>query len=233
MYLLVTTHLTNMTYYTFHIDDSGAIEDVDEKNINGKNIPICKMYDDEEFNKLNDILHSLNDYILNEKALNIFKESKTIPYELRNAKVLRKEKVLGFLKKYKSYDYYELTFPDENSTDCYEWIDFENSEIFAIDNSQKQIKITSHQQGLDMIIENKSSSEVSYSFETKKVVFGKNFDSEIDLFKIPHYSWGIYISERLKNKLEKSKITDIGFAESKEKLGKVWKPYFPIIEFSE
>jgi len=222
-----------MAYYTFHIDDSGAIEDVNEENINGENIPVCILYDDEEFNKLNDIIHSLSDYILNEKALKIFKEFNTIPYELRKAKVLRKEKVLGFFKKYKSYNYYELSFPDEKAMNCYEWIDFKKSEIFAIDSFQKQIKITSHQQELDMIIENKSSSEITYSFKTKKVVFGKKFDSEIDLFKIPHYSWGTYISKRLKNKLEEAKITDIGFAESKEELGKMWKPHFPIIEFSK
>jgi hypothetical protein len=53
------------------------------------------------------------------------------------------------------------------------------------------------------------------------------------LFKIPHYSWGIYVSERLKNKLENAKITDIRFAENKEELGKMWKPHFPIIEFEK
>jgi hypothetical protein len=222
-----------MTYYTFHIDDSGAIEDVDEKNVNGKNIPVCKIYDDDEFNKLNDILHSLNDYILNEKALNIFKESKTIPYELRNAKVLRKEKILGFFKKSKSYDYFELTFSDKNTSECYNWIDFEKSEIVATDNTESEFKIKSHQHKLDLIAENKSDSDKKYSFDAKKVVFGKNFDSEIDLFKIPHYSWGIYVSKRFKKKLELAKITEIRFAENKEELGKVWKPHFPIIEFSE
>jgi hypothetical protein len=222
-----------MTYYTFHIDDSGAIDDVDEKIIDGKSSLICKMYDDDEFNKLNDILHSLYDYILNEKALNIFKTSKTIPYELRNAKVLRKEKMLGFLKKSKSYEYFELSFPDKNASECYSWIDFEKSKIFATDNAEIKLKIKSHQHKLDLITENKSDSDKKYSFEVKKVVFGKNFDSEIDLFKIPHYSWGIYVSERFKNKLENAEITDIGFAESKEELGKVWKPHYPIIEFSE
>lgn len=64
-----------MQYYTFHIDDSGAIEDVDEKVINGSPSLICKMSDNDEFNNLNDILHSLYDYILNEKALRIFKNS--------------------------------------------------------------------------------------------------------------------------------------------------------------
>jgi hypothetical protein len=222
-----------MTYYTFHIDDSGAIEDIDYKKVNGKTIPICKMYDDDNFNKLNDILDSTNEYILNEKALNIFKKSKTIKYDLSKAKVLRKEKLFGFLKKNKSYEYYQLVFPDQNATECYNWIDFEKSEIFAIDNNGEKFKISSHQHKLDLISENKSDSNKSYSFETKIVVFGKNFDSEIDLFKIPFYSWGVYVSERFKNKLENAKISDIGFAENKEKLGKMWKPHFPIIEFKK
>ena len=222
-----------MTYYTFHIDDSGAIEDIDYKNINGKIIPICKMYDDNDFNKLNDILHSMNEYILNEKALNIFKESKTIEYDLSVAKVLRKEKLFGFLKKNKSYEYFQLTFPDEYADACYNWIDFEKSEIFATDENGETTKITSHKQELKLIAENKSESERRYSFETKKVVFGKNFDYEIDFFKIPYYSWGTYVSERLKNKLENAKITDIRFAKNKEKLGKMWKPHFPIIEFQK
>ena len=58
-----------MKYYTIHINDSGAIEDTEKTSINGENTLICKMYDDPEFNKLNDILHSLSSYILNEKAL--------------------------------------------------------------------------------------------------------------------------------------------------------------------
>ena len=222
-----------MTYYTFHIDDSGAIEDIDYKKVNGKMIPICKMYDDADFNKLNDILHSTNEYILNEKALNIIKESKTVEYDLNEAKVLRKEKSFGFLKKNKSYKYFQLIFPDQNATECYNWIDFEESEIFATDNNGEKLKVTSHQHKLDLISENKSDSDKRYSFETKKVVFGKNFDSNIDLFKIPFYSLGVYVSERLKNKLENAKITDIGFAKNKEKLGKMWKSHFPIIEFKK
>lgn len=220
-----------MIYYTFHIDDSGAIEDVDETSENGKTSLICKMYDDDEFNKLNDILYSLYDYILNKKTLEIFKRSKTIPYEVRNAQVLRKEKTFGFLKMNKSYEYYQLNFRNNNLDECYSWINFEKSEINAIDKSNNSFKIQSHQQTLELIEQNKSDSKSSYNFVTKKVVFGKTFDSEIDLFKIPLYSWGVYVSERLKNELENAKITDIGFAESKEKLGVVWKPNFPLIEF--
>ncbi|MBC3759425.1 hypothetical protein H7U19_13480 [Hyunsoonleella sp. SJ7] len=220
-----------MKYFTFHIDDSGAIENVDYKKIRGEYIAICKMYDDDDFNKLNDFLHSINEYIVNEKALKILKESKTIQFELRKAKVLRKEKLFGFLKKNKSYDYFQLTFPDKYATECYNWIDFSESEIFATENGGENFKIQSHQHKLDLISENKTDSKTSYSFETKKVVFGKNFDYEIDFFKIPLYSSGKYVSERFKVKMEKAKITDIRFSERKEQLNKIWQPMFPIIEF--
>lgn len=220
-----------MQYYTFHIDGSGAIDDVEENVINGSPSLICKMYDDNQFNSLNDILHSLYGYIINEKALEIFKNSKTPPYILKPAKVLRKEKTLWFFKKYKSYSYYQMSFSDDKMEEYYNWIDFTKSDIVAIDNSEKKFKIHSHENTLELIYENKSNSEINYSFETKKVVFGKNFDTEIDLFKIPFYSWGIYVSERLKNWLEAANVTDIGFADSKDKLGKVWKPHFPTIEF--
>ncbi len=222
-----------MQYYILNIDDSGAIEEIDYEKIDGDIVAICKMYDDNDFNKLNDILHSTNEYIINEKALNIFKDSKTINYKLRKAKVLRKEKLFGIFRKNNSYEYFNLTFPDENVKDCYDWIDFKKSEIFAINENDEKFKITSHQHKLNLISENKSDSDKSYSFKTDKVVFGKNFDSEIDLFKIPHYSWGIYVSERLKNKLENAKITNIQFSEDKEKFRKIWKPHFPRIEFEK
>jgi hypothetical protein len=219
-----------MKYYTFHVDDSGAIEDSDDTIVNGESIVVCKMYDDPEFNTLNDILHSLNDYIINEKVLNILKGSNTTPYELRKAEVLRKEKTLGFLKMYKSYDYYSLTFLDDYETERYKWINFEKSEIYAISNKEERFKILSHLQTLDYIKQNGERSG-NYSFESRKVVFGKQFNFEIDMFKIPLYSWGHYISERLMNKLIDADITGVGFADGKEKLGKVWKPYFPEIEF--
>ncbi|WP_298900089.1 hypothetical protein [uncultured Psychroserpens sp.] len=206
---------------------------MEQKSPNGENVPICKMYDDPEFNNLNDILHSMDEFIMTKRTLAIFKESKTIPYEIRKAKVIRKEKLFGLFKIQKSYDYYELFFPDLGAEKCYAWIDFDKSEIYAIDKSERKIKIKSHRQKLDLIQENKSNNTSKYTFEAKKIVFGKNFDFEIDFFKIPLYSWGEYVSERLKNKLQKSKITDIGFAHDKEQLGKMWQPHYPIIEFTE
>lgn len=41
------------------------------------------------------------------------------------------------------------------------------------------------------------------------------------------------MSDRLKDKLQKAKITDIGFAYDKEQLGGMWKSNYPIIEFKK
>lgn len=219
-----------MKYYTFHVNDSGAVEDTDDRTINGESVVVCKMYDDPEFNTLNDILHSLNDYIINEKILTIIKAGNAVRYTVQRAKVLRKEKVLGFLKVFKSYNYYKLSFIEDRESEYYSWIDFEKSEIYAVNKNEERFKIHSHGETLDYINQNKHRS-IGYSFESRKVVFGKQFNSEVDMFKIPIYSWGHYISERLMNKLIDAGITGIGFAYGKDSLGEVWKPYFPEIEF--
>lgn len=144
-----------MKYYIFNVEDTGAIEHFDEKSPNGENIPICRLYDDPNFNNLNDILHSMNEFIVTKRTLDIFKLSKTIPYQIRKAKVIRKEKILGFFNVLKSYNYFELFFPDLGAEQCYEWIDFDKSEIYAVDQSERKIKIQSHEQNLNLIKENK------------------------------------------------------------------------------
>ena len=222
-----------MKYYTLHIDDSGAIEDINYKQLNGNSIAICKMYDDNDFNKLNNILHSTNEYIMDSKALKCFEKSNIQPYELRKAIVIRKEFFLKCIKIKKSYNYYQLILSEEKTNQYYNWIDFDKSEIYAEKNSLDSIKINSHQHLLDLIDCNKSNKDEFYDFKITKVVFGKNFNFGIDLFQIPLYSSGIYVSEIFREKLSKAKITDLKFLKNNEELNKIWKPYFPEIEFSK
>ena len=140
-----------------------------------------------------------------------------------------------------------------NDLFCYNWIDFEKIEIKIIKNGVECGKLNSHQETLNLIKDNykinsalieienldisdkekieKSKGLITSSWITKKIVFNKSFDYSVDLFEIPFYSWGTYISERLKISLITNNITDIGFAETKEELGIVWKPHFPVIEF--
>jgi hypothetical protein len=242
-----------MKYYILSINDSGAIEDSEENIVDGLKSLKCKIYDDDEFNSLNDILHSLDDYIINEKTLKLFKKSIVIPFELTPTIVTRKESKFGIFNSAKSYNYVQLKIKKPNDLFCYNWIDFEKSEIKIIKNGVECGKLNSHQETLNLIKDNykinsalieienldisdkekieKSKGLKTSSWITKKIVFNKSFDYSVDLFEIPFYSWGTYISERLKISLITNNITDIGFAETKEELGIVWKPHFPVIEF--
>jgi len=242
-----------LKYYTLHIDDSGAIDGTEKRVINNRFILVCDMYDDNDYNDLNDMLHSTFDYIMNERALKIFKERKLIPYVINPVLVRRTQRKLGIFKMTKNYSYHQLKIDEPKDLFCYDWINFENSEIIISKNKKEIGRLISHQQLLELIEENKEISSkinsiyklnisqrekeerskkyINYSFDTKKIVFNKSFDQTIDLFKIPFYSLGTYVSERLKNSLSENGITDLGFAESKNQLGEVWKPHFPIIEF--
>ena len=242
-----------MKYYTIHINDSGAIEDLNETIINNKSTLVCKIYDDKEFNKLNDILHSTDDYIMNNEALKIFSKCNLIPYKLKSAVVKRIEYKLGFLKTTKRYDYTQLKIEESKNLHCYNWINFDKSEIIVTKGNEVVYKLKSHQNLLQLIEKNgnitsqinniyelnisekekkeRTENLKTYDWNVKRIVFNNNFDYSIDLFKIPLYSWGTYISDKMKNLLISSKITDIDFAEIKEELGIVWKPHFPIIEF--
>lgn len=242
-----------MKYYTIHIKDSGAIEESDIKNDNGQKKYIFKMYDDIEFNSLNDILHSTDDFVLNKKALKLFEISNVIPYEKYSVVVKRKEKIFGLLKVSKSYEYFFLSLIQSNKLFCYDWINFTLSVIEIYQGDDKISNLSSHEELLNYIEKNKAIStkinEIysrnisdkekkekstdlkTFTFVSKKIVFNKTFDTSIDVFTIPLYSWGTYVSERFMNLLLENNIQDIGFAKSNDELGNVWKPYFPFIEF--
>lgn len=242
-----------MEYYTLHIKDSGAIEECEEKIINGLKTHICKIYDDDEFNSLNDILHSTNDYIVNEKVLKLFQKSNIIPYDLSPVIVRRKEKIFGPIKNTKSYEYFKVSLLEPKNLICYNWIDFDKSDIKVLKDDIDFCNLSSHDELFKYIEENKKISKQineiyslnisekekreksknlkRFSFLTKTIVFNKNFDSSIDMFKIPYYSWGTYVSERFMKIMLENKISDIGFANNRKELGFVWKPYFPVIKF--
>lgn len=243
-----------MKYYTLHIKDSGAIEDSVIKSINGKSVLICQLYNDDEFNSLNDILHSLDDYILNGKTLSLFKKSNTISFDLAPVIVQRKERIFKLLKTRKSYEYHHLKFREHSNVECYKWIDFDKSEITLLKGETEIGKLSSHEDLIEYIEKNKETSSKineiyslkisqkekekltedlnTYEWQTKKIVFNERFDSSIDVFRLPLYSWGTYVSERFKKLLENNKITDIEFAESKEELESVWKEHYPILEYN-
>ena len=116
----------------------------------------------------------------------------------------------------------------------YDWIDFDKSDIWVTKAKKDHKKLESHQERLDFINQNRNLDySESFSFVAKKVVFNDNFDDVIDLFQIPFYSSGIYVSKRFFDSINENKLTDVAFGRTKDDIGIVWKPYFPIIEFKK
>ncbi len=225
-----------MTYYTFHLNDSGALEYETEVEKGNSKTLICEMYNGDEFNKLNDILFSThrNGYVLNDKALNVFKDLNLPKYSILSALVKRKEKLLNIIPITKTYKYNYLKFDKKDYNRFYEWIDFDKSDIWVTKSKKDFKKLESHQERFDFVAKNsKLKYPEGYSFVSKKIVFKNIFDKDIDMVRIPLYSSGIYISERFFNTIKSNKLSDVLFAKSKADIGKVWKPYFPIVEFSK
>lgn len=225
-----------MTYYTFHLNDSGALQYEEETIIKNTETLLCKMYNDNEFNKLNDILFSTHDkgYVLNDKALSVFKELNLPKYSIIPASVKREEKLLNIAPFTKSYEYNYLKFDNDCCDKFYDWIDFDKSDIWVTKGEKEYKRLDSHKERLEFINLNRNLEySEGYSFISKKIVFNSNFDKEIDLFKIPFYSSGVYVSERFFNKINTNQLSDVLFAKSNDDIGKVWKSSFPIIEFTK
>jgi hypothetical protein len=70
--------------------------------------------------------------------------------------------------------------------------------------------------GFEEEYENLIDSSI-YKFETDKIFFNEKFDHSLDLFELGQFSWMTYVSERLKNKLEKEKVTGLIFSKPGER----------------
>ncbi|MFV1448604.1 hypothetical protein VBZ51_05635 [Maribacter sp. HS] len=241
-----------MKYHTLHINDSGSIEQCDEKIINGQKTLVCRLYNDKEFNSINDILFSY-DYVMNKKAFDLFEKSNIIPYDLTPVIVKKVNVDMGLFRFYKSLNYRQVKLKTSENMLCYNWINFDESEILILRDEKIEGKLESHENLLKLIQENRNiSSKITdiYSldikerekkertkdlknihFKSNRIVFNKRFDSSIDLFQIPLYSWGTYISDRFKQLLLKNNISDLNFASSNVELNELWKPHYPNIEF--
>ncbi|MFN8312163.1 MAG: hypothetical protein U0289_05110 [Cyclobacteriaceae bacterium] len=62
-----------------------------------------------------------------------------------------------------------------------------------------------------------------YNYRTDKIYFNEKFDHSLDLFEL-RFSWMTYVSERLKDKLEKEKVTGLIFSRPGERQYKVKRP---------
>jgi hypothetical protein len=190
---------------------------------------------------------------MNQKAFELFEQSNIIPYRTLPVNLKKPYFNLGPVNMYKTFKYKQVKLETPSNLYCYDWINFAESEILITRGEVEEDKLNSHSDLLKLIEQNKKiSSEINkiyalditdkekqertkelntFDFQSNKIVFNKTFDSSIDLFKIPFYSWGTYISDRFKALLLNNKISDVKFASSNSELNELWKPHYPIIEF--
>lgn len=244
-----------MKYYSFHIDDSGAIEYSDYKLINGVKTLFGNIYNDPEFNQLNDILHSNNDYVVTNRALELWKTCNIAEHEIHPAVIKKVKRILGPLGIPTNHRYNQVELISENNISSYKWIDYSKSRILKIkneiltdhliqsydemtdiweDNNRTRSMTQEIYQDSSLSIKQKETKinkiETMY-WSTELIAFGNLFNDDIDFFRIPHFSFGTYVSERFKKLMETNNITDIGFIDNKDRLGIPWRKHYPIINF--
>jgi hypothetical protein len=233
-----------MHYQCPIISDSGAVEFtdsfLDNAKPNAKELlrnaekdfqfepPVLEfeMYDDPEFNRINDMLHATTEFIINDRVKNILKSFKLPEHKFGKAKVTRVDKSVLFWKFKKDYEYNWLYFNSVSIDKLYENIDFQKSDIEVYEGKNKlDIKIES----LDDVLRLRNSQRY-YQLKSIKIVL-RNFDSDIDMFTLPFFSWMTYVSDRLRNKLLEEGISDIKFVNTgvKSRLEAVQNPLLEII----
>ena len=244
-----------MKYYSFHIDDSGALEFSDHILINGTKTLVGNIYDDPEFNQLNDILHSTDKFVINDKTLELWKSCNIAEHEIHPALIKRIKRLLGPLGFSMKFKYSQVELLSKNNLNSYKWIDYSKSHILRIENKTSTGNIVqSYNEMQDIWEDNIRSREIIQNiykddslslkqkeaesdkvdttyWSTEMITFGKQFNDEIDIFRIPHFSYGTYVSERFKNLMEGNQISDIRFNDRISRLGKPWRKHYPIIHF--
>lgn len=245
-----------MKYYALHIRDSGAVEFCDYKNINGVKTLVGNIYNDPEFNSLNDILHSTDDFIVNSKVLDIWKSCNIQKHDIHPARIKRVNRIMGPLGIPVKHTYKQLRLKNQNDDEIYHWIDYTKSHIEITHNDKPTGQlIRNHEEVLELIEKkSKTSKKINaiyadetlsnkekkketdqipnVSWNSKLITFGKQFNTELDLFEIRLYSFGTYVSEKLRKVMTDNGISDIGYSESKEELGIPWRKHFPTINFN-
>ncbi|MCF6133087.1 hypothetical protein [Flavobacterium wongokense] len=198
-----------------------------------------KLYKEKEFNSVNDFVHSVYDFIINDKVKNILEKYNLPIHDFVPVEVYRKEKTL-FNSKLVRYEYHWFNHNADNISNYYDYIDFSKSEIgFSRNENIIDLKINSISDIYSIKESNKIiTSEINELYKThlgetsiinkmirekdlyaiswraEKIVFKENFDKELDLFSLPLFSSRTYISPRLKEALIENQVKDILFKET-------------------
>jgi len=248
-----------MKYEVLLVNDSSAGEMTDEcydqpfnihtyrkyiethKSFPKENPPIwIKLYEEKEFSSLNDFVHSLQEFIINEKVKSILQKFKLPSHNFVPAIIYRNERKLMLKKLAKYENYYWFNFDCQHIEDYYNFIDFSKSEITFSKNSKPLIlKLESISELLDIKVSNQKISNrinelynsykgneskineiinqedlYGISWRAEKIVMNEDFDTDLDLFSLPIFSSRTYISQRLKNALLEENVSDIKFIET-------------------
>jgi hypothetical protein len=192
-----------------------------------------KMYRDKAHSKLNDFLFgSSNGYIVSTKVKEIL-DTLNLPYHRFYPATVVKNR--------KEYQYYYLfCFSDalsllEFSQSKLGFINELNKEVsFTVESysefeefKESKIKLKNSDNGLkdefglpkigSMKATMELRKELVWLYKANELVFGKDFDKNIDLFHVSHFSWMKYISSRLADALTNANVTGVIISEINER----------------
>ena len=210
-----------------------------------------RIYDDVEFNRLNDfILSPIDKLCISEKVKNIIEHYCLPEHRFFNVDVYMPKKRNKVDANYYAL-HYDFTYIQN---DILGMIDYEKSNIRIKTNAGEYLLARDRKDVENLPIHNRTISEMIsklsqtaklreknqkqisalseeyWEFErVDKIYFNRSFDFSMDLFQIPYFSWMIYISDKLKEELERNCITGITFSIPGNKQYLVHRPN-PILE---
>lgn len=230
-----------------YIKENGAYpEQIPDLNLE------IRIYDDVEFNRLNDfILSPIERLCISEKVKNILELYSLPEHRFFNVDVYMPKKRNKVDTNYYAL-HYDFSYIQNSILDM---IDYEKSNIRIKTNAGEYLLVKDRKDVENLPIHNKTISEMinklsetkklreknikqistlskeHWSFErVDKIYFNHSFDFSMDLFQIPDFSWMIYISDKLKEELERNRITGITFSIPGDKQYLVHRPN-PILEW--
>lgn len=211
-------------YYILEVNDESAAEYPDNYNWDSKHSsPALKnyihenndfpsfipelsqsIYDDPQFNKLNDFIFGpIEKFCVSKKVKEVLEQFNLPKHRFYPVDVFMPSKLFGIIKTQKKINtqYFAFNFDFFYISNNEHWIDYEKTE-FQQDNLG--IKQTEH------------------------IFLNKNFDTSLDIFQL-RYSWMTYVSEELMNKLIDVGTTGLIFSEINERQYRVKRPNPKII----
>jgi hypothetical protein len=207
-------------YFTIHVNDESSAEfpenyDWEKPNSASANMEyirdhkkfpefvpdlVQEIYDDNEFNKINDFVFSpIDKYCISKKVKDILTQFNLPEHKFYPVKVFEPgKKLLGLFKKRKRVkeEYFAFHYDCQYISNTDKFIDFERT------------KITKDNLGIE---------------QSNEVFFNDKFDHSLDLFEIK-FSWMTYVSEELKNKFLEAGVTSIEFSEINDRQYLVKRP---------